>query len=387
MKPPLPLLALLALSPAVAAAPPRGPLERYQPKVYDVRFEVEINTQIPWAHDDPRNRSRLDERPLAWGGTIRVEDAPIVMPIVLEGAYHQVARDSVGGHLWLENHVDPGLADRFRIDSGLPFGTHLAVLPIARFVGKYFRWDVTYRMQSFSSRVDERGAASIAWPREWPKEVADGLRPQLYIESDDPIFKQTVERVAGGDLRLVPPYYAAKDLVRYCINELTVNGNGVRRGRAGVLHGMEVVGARRAAREQLGSEHDLVCVCVAVLRAAGIPARPVIGIEEDKHGRNTLVSWAEFYLPEAGWIPFDPEQMRGKGMHRPVQDPWPEFGTMDDLNERVPLAYGFMPQRSVQSPMNPAVWGWDPRPSGSPDAEQMVRITVSGRGAGVEDPR
>ncbi len=383
--PPATPAALAALAPA--ASPPIGPLERYDPKMYDVRFEVEVNTQIPWGQDDPRYRSPRDSRPFVWGGTIRVTDAPIVMPVVFEGAYHQVARDTVGGHLWLQLHPDPSVADRFRIDSGAPFDTHLAVLPIVNFVGKQFRWDLLYRMQSFSCRIDEEAAARVAWPREWTEAVKDGLRPQFFIESDDPIFAATVERVAGSELRMVPPYYAAKDLVRYCIKEMTVSGSGVRRGRAGVLHGMELVGAKQAALQRRGTEHDLVCVCVAVLRAAGIPARPVIGVEEDKRGRNTFVSWAEFYLPEAGWVPFDPEVMRGKGLHRHVREPWPEFGTLDDLNERVPLAYHFIPPRAVQSPMNAALWGWDPRPNGAPDAEQFIRVTVSGRGAGVEDPR
>ncbi len=339
---------LVLLSPP-SGRPPVGPLTRFEPRVYDVRFEVTINTDVPFGPDDPRNPiNKRAARDWRFGDVFEVADAPIVMPLIFRGAYSAIKNDSVRAELWLGQTLDRDLPGRLRIDDGLPHHGHLAVLPIVRFRGKTIRWSVSYRAQSFSSRIDDRRAAEIPWPREWPAEVGDGLKPQAYIESDDPIFKATVDRVSEGQLHLVPPYLAARDLVRYCINELQVTGDGVHRGRMRVLHGMELVGAARAARDGRGSPHDLVCVCVAVLRAAGIPARPVIGVEEDKRGRNTFVTWAEFYLPSAGWVPFDPDVMRGKGIrHRDVHQPWPEFGTMDDLNRRVPLAYHFLPPRAV----------------------------------------
>src|SRR5207344_977933 len=97
-----------------------------------------------------------------------------------------------------------------------------------------------------SSRMtDEKAAAAIAWPREWPEEVRDGLKPQMFIESDDPIFAAAVERVSQGQLRAVPPYLAAKDLVRYCIDELRQSGSGTNLGEHGELQGMAVVGAKK----------------------------------------------------------------------------------------------------------------------------------------------
>jgi hypothetical protein len=164
----------------------------------------------------------------------------------------------------------------------------------------------------------------------------------MYIESDDPIFKETVDRVSEGKLRLVPPYLAAKDLIRYAINNIQTSGDGVDHGGLGQLRGIEVFGAKRAATDGIGTPHDLVCVCVAMLRAAGIPARPVIGMQEsEKDGKNEFVSWAEFYLPECGWIPFDPFVMRGKGAHSAGV---PLHASRDGRNAAEPVALGLGPK-------------------------------------------
>ncbi len=260
------LATLTALTPP-SGRPPQGPLQRHDPKVYDFTFDVTLTTlwQI-----DARNQRSYD-----------LADAPIVMPVIFQGAYSAVNADSLNARLWLTGREDLTLNDRTRLDDGFPFHTRLAVLPIVRFTGSSLRWSLGYRVQVWSSKLtNEQAAASLAWPREWPDEVADGLGPQKFIESDDPIFKETVDRVSGGKLRLVPPYLAAKDLVRYCVNEIRVSGNGVSMGLAGALHGLEMVGARQTAIDGIGSPHDLVCVCVAMLRASGIPARPVIGVEK-----------------------------------------------------------------------------------------------------------
>ena len=184
------------------------------------------------------------------------------MPLIFRGTFSAIANDSVRGELWLGDTYDASLPERFRIEEGFPHHGHLAVIPIVRFQGKTIRWNVSYRMQSFASRIDDRAAATIPWPREWPAEVADGLRPQAYIESSDPIFKATVDRVSEGQLRLVPPYLAAKDLVRYCVEELRITGDGVRRGRMRIIHGLELKGASRTARD----------VCTDQVRG-GLPGR------------------------------------------------------------------------------------------------------------------
>jgi hypothetical protein len=357
--------------------PPMGPLKREDPKLYDLTFGVLIAPRLQQSADE-HGRHVTQE-------SYNLSNAPIAMPLVFQGTYSRVDPNSVNAQLWLDAKPQN---PQFEIKEGLPFSTALGVMTISRFTGKQVRWQVDYRMQSWSSRIDDGAAAQIAWPKEWPKEIEDGLKPQMFIESDDPIFKETVDRVSEGQLRLVPPYLAAKDLVRFAINNIQTNGDGVDLGGAGQIRGIELFGAKQAALDGRGTPHDLVCVCVAMLRAANIPARPVIGVQKSpKTGKNEFVTWAEFYLPECGWIPFDPYVMRGKGIRTmDVKRAWPEFGTMDDLNERIPLSYHFIPAATVESPQNPAVWGWDPRPSGTDTSEQAITIGIVSRGKGEEDP-
>ena len=370
----LSVVVLLAAAPP-SGRPPVGPLQRYDPKIYDVRFEVTLNTMITQGLANQR---------------YHLADTPIVMPVIFQGAYSTVLSDSLKPQLWLEGRTDARWADHWRVDDGYPYYTHLVVMPVEEFHGSWLRWRLAWRVQVFSSRLtSEQDAAAVPWPRQWPDEVLDGLQPQMFIESDDPFFKRVVEQASAGSLRLVPPYLAAKDLVRYCISHFRTSGDGVRRGNFGVLRGLQITGARRAAAAGRGGPHDLVCICVATLRAAGIPARPVIGIQKrplPKRGVE-FVSWAEFYLPEVGWVPFDPDQLRRRSLgNLDVRRPWPEFGTMKDLNDRVPLAYHFMPAASVETPQYPAVWGWDPRPWRDPSSEQQIRLSIISRGRGVEDP-
>ncbi len=373
--------ATLAAAPP-SGRPPQGPLERYKPRVYDLTFDVTLTTAFNFDAGLQAN--------------YELTDTPVVVPVILQGTYSAVQPDSIRPQLWLEGREDLTLPQRARLDDGYPFQTRLVVIPVPSFHGKTLRFAVTYRAQAWSSRMtSEQAAASVPWPRDWPEEVKDGLQPQMYIESNDPVFARAVEQASQGRLRMVPPYYAAKELVRYCINNFRMSGNGLIQANLGVVRGMEIAGAQVAAANGRGSPNDLVCLCVATLRAAGIPARPVIGVEkpddeDELRGRNTtprFKTWAEFFLPDVGWVPFDPVEMAGKGVRNlDVSRAWPEFGTMKDLNRRVPLGYHFLPPATVEAPYAPGVWGWDPRP-GDPGTEPIVRFTVLNRGKGRPDPR
>ena len=91
-------------------------------------------------------------------------------------------------------------------------------------------------------------------------------------------------------------------------------------------------------RESVGEGEcgDFAALFIALSRAKGIPARPVVGYWAIS-GINQTHVWAEFYLEGLGWIPVDPTF----GQTRPGIPGKPDyyFGSMD--NRRVILNKGF----------------------------------------------
>ncbi|MFZ9047125.1 MAG: transglutaminase-like domain-containing protein [Cyclobacteriaceae bacterium] len=70
-----------------------------------------------------------------------------------------------------------------------------------------------------------------------------------------------------------------------------------------------------------GSSRDLSCMQIQLLRYFGIAARFVSGyyFNESNFSIDEMHYWVEVYVPDAGWIEFDPSQgiMTG-GSHIPI---------------------------------------------------------------------
>lgn len=330
----------------VSGEPPRAPLDRVEPRLWEARVDLQLRGT---GHD---GRHGLPD--------FVIPDAVLWWPLVVEDTYTTLDPSSVSTQLWLDDRQ--AVAPMARKDS-LAFGVGAVGLPLKQVAAHNIRASVVWRQQCWSSRVDERAAAKIPWPAEWPAEVQEALRPQPAIESDQPEFRAFVDRVSGGKLRSVTPWIAAKELSRATVNAFRVvdAAGSWWIGRTDV--GLPLVGAYDPMCAGVGSAHDLSAACVAVLRAAGIPARVVLGIAEiqainDTRVRPQLVTWCEFYLPSAGWVPFDPVALRGASQgNLPLDRPWPSFGTWDDLNRRVPVAHSFVaPVANTMSLTVPNGW-------------------------------
>src|SRR5688572_2345285 len=125
----------LALAAPPSGRPPIGPLERYEPKIYDLGFAVTVMT-IPQPN-------------VLHKGKYQLEGAPIVMPVVFQGSYSKIESDSVKAQLWLESHAaNPHL----ELKDGFPHNSHLATMTAERFFGQSVRWQIDYRLQVWSSR-------------------------------------------------------------------------------------------------------------------------------------------------------------------------------------------------------------------------------------------
>ncbi len=81
-------------------------------------------------------------------------------------------------------------------------------------------------------------------------------------------------------------------------------------------------------RSQRGTAIDMAAAFVALCRAAGIPARTVIGIKLPKGVRQGTIAgrhgWAEVWLEGAGWVPVDPAEGKRNPSRRDYY-----FGSLD----------------------------------------------------------
>lgn len=363
--------------PTISGRPPELPLRRYEPRIWEAKLEANIYLA-----------------PLLRGETAPIQLRSVVawVPMIAQSTFSVVDPASVKAQLFVQGQPARNMNDRVAWVQQLPFGMAAIGIGVGDVSGQSLRWNVSWKVQVWNSRLDETAAAAITWPQEWPAEVRHALEPQPGIESDAPEFKRFVERTSEGKLRQVTPYIAAKELVRATVRSFrTVDMTGLRQEN-GFTRGLMLQGAYAAMQNAGGSVHDMTAACVAVLRAAGIPARVVVGMSDLPGGssgqtRTRLLTWAELYLPTAGWVPFDPAKLRGSGNALPAPDrPWPNFGNWDDLNQRVPLSYTWStPAPGASSLPYPAVWGW----SGSGYTvegitQDSIGLQIVNRGRGQE---
>jgi len=113
-------------------------------------------------------------------------------------------------------------------------------------------------------------------------------RSEKYLEADDPNIVKTAKEIMGNK---TSPYDIAQSFYNWVMAHMTYQKVG----------GLK--GAKFAFENGYGECGDYSALFVALCRASGIPARPVVGRclrPDDWH------VWVEFYLPGYGWIPVDP---------------------------------------------------------------------------------
>lgn len=338
------------LGPTISGRPPEGPLRRYEPRIWEAKFEANV-------YFAPRVRGETSP--------LQLRSVTAWFPMIAQNTWAQTDPSSVRAELFVQGQPARNMNQRVAWQHQLPHGTAAIGIGVGDVVGQSLRWNISWRVKVWNTALDEAAAAAIAWPQEWPPEVRDALLPQPGIESDSPDFAQFVQTVSQGKLRQVTPYVAAKELVRaVLLNFRSVDRTGLYQEN-GFTRGLIVQGAQSAMQARAGSIHDVSAACTATLRAAGIPARFVVGMTDQPTStsnttKTRLLSWVEFYLPNVGWIPFDPNSLLSRGNSLPaVNRPWPDFGNWDELNQRVPLAYTWScPAPNSSSLSYPAVWSW-----------------------------
>ncbi len=373
--------------PAKAPPPPATPAAAVPPPTEPVAGKVlALDQSRDWtmAADvrvvAARTQDVVDGHIIEQEVPFKFSSAAVVFPMLTASAAHRLEADSSGvprftGELKFNGVV---MDTKPTFQDGYAGGTKLARWEMRDVEGNDTQLHVEYQMTCWNTVFDEDLARTVPWPRgAWPAVAASALKPQMFIESNDPAIRALVARLLSDqDPKTQPPVVLAKHLAGEVLAMVQPSGNGLVFNRNSSFRGFVLRGAVAMAGEPKGSPHDVACLLTAVYRAAGLPARVVIGYDKEDlasgnaqdprrtvSGPWNLRSWVEFALVDpfdnkAFWIPVDINRLRQWSSRPPAFDStWKFFGTHDELNSVLPLAFGYHPPTTVTA-MSPAFWGW-----------------------------
>ena len=391
---------------AICAAAAIAPLAPAQPD-----FNVEDRTDPgPVLSNDPTNFNEfvvttdillLGPSDITGRTDIRLDRFSIVLQFLPTTSAHEALPDTLEGELRVDRRVrdtEPRILD------GYQGGTTLALWETGRTFTDRVRLRAEQEVIAFETNIDEARAAAYPWPAEdfeMLPEVRSFLEPQLFVESNEALFTDLVNEWTRGKPRSVPPYILAKVLAANVLERYQPEGvafETVTRGLGVVItnsfvNGLRVRGALPAALEGRGSPLDFANYLCAVYRAAGIPARVVIGIDTEATDRFRVpqyVSWVEFWIHDpvherSEWIPVDIVRQREFSTKAPpIDERWQFFGRGDQLDEYVPLAFHWHPPTVVVNAGPAALWGWLPEPM-VPAIDQVFTIVTRRRAITASD--
>lgn len=269
--------------------------------------------------------------------------------------------------------------------------------------GLFMSFFIEVSARCYETRVNEAVARSYGWQgAAWSPELALMLEPQLFVECGDARIVNLVNEWTRGKPRAARPYDLAKFLAAKAIDlvEITRNaygssletdrnaGSNLPAGTTNIVPivtGLQVSGAAAMAEDRKGSPVDLVCLYVALCRAAGLPTRMVIGFDINESKRwdaPILRAWAEVFLPtgssrpkddpkadpivtpeDGEWVPVDiASQKQFSSKAPPLNTEWRYFGHNEDFDYVPPIAHHLVPPADVTALGAPALWGWRPSP-------------------------
>ncbi len=237
---------------------------------------------------------------------------------------------------------------------------------------------------------DHKKAQHLPWPKSWDKvatgflsPVVDSVGAEVDADAADTIKTLLDFWVEKKDPKGIPQLDLVKFLTGKVIEHVQVRGPGAEFSKQSINRnslqsqtsstpfitgtawgGFVVRPANVVARDGKGTKHDLATLLTAVLRSAGVPARTVLCVNRtDQDILERMVSMVEFamYDPDRDitfWVPIDIDRLRLNGKRASqYKQWWNYFGTHDQLNDYVPIAYYFHPPASYRAYDLPALYG------------------------------
>jgi len=158
--------------------------------------------------------------------------------------------------------------------------------------------------------------------------TADGPLEELRVEVDGEVETQNADGVVRGTVERFPPSLFLRDTaltqadsaIRDFAQKIRDSSGGVALAELhGLLDGLfeDIAGdvatspapanAAEAFARRYGAPKDLAHIFIGAARTLGIPARFVRGyFRKPDAAADTSHAWAEAYVPDLGWVGFDP---------------------------------------------------------------------------------
>ncbi len=335
-------------------------------------WKMSIRLQV-YNFEDERIRPEIYQLPVKrmdfTGGTV-------FFPIVPATSFSQTFINHMTSSLSLNDRVVDEEAEIFvdRGDKPLPAGTFLAELTLSEHENVHqMTMRLTTTGRSWEVLFDEERAAQVGWPKELPPVLQGLFEPEMFIDRGPygpyslTEIKKRVLEWTEGDPKALPPAKTAKWLALKVAELYNPTGRGFG-GPVGESSNFQPVtafgafnvdGPAYALEIERGSKYNMSTLLVACYRAAGIPARLVIGydfsetIDESETVGDRLRCWVEFALYDETepdekkrltWVPVDVEKLRLAGAWtQPFDRPMEYFGQSDEWDTLIPLAFHFTP--------------------------------------------
>lgn len=367
------------------------------PNVWTTRVQITLTYYSDTQH--------VDEEPSFYIEKWSYDELSIIFPIIERTASSARTMDETRGELFLDSRSvdnEPTIIGPYqsqalyaRWDAGPGRGTQA------------LRLLQEQDLVCYETVYHEAEARTLAWPTTpWPIEADSTFQPQQFVSNvrisldmDTPVTRLALRWTEGQDPKSVPPAVLAKYLagrvqehVRTVLPPSTTDRDAdvqTRRAVSSALSGLFVQAADVTATSEEGTLHDMTVLLAAVYRAVGIPARIVIGYDENERSRfKRIRSWVEFALFDEGdpadtrddvlaWIPVDIGRLRERSNRAyPLDQPWKFFGTHDEMDDIVPLGLHFHPPTPVRA-YRPALYGWSLSPETPVRVNQYIVVDVS----------
>ena len=155
-----------------------------------------------------------------------------------------------------------------------------------------------YELNAFvkSSQFFPKVNKKVEFPFAVPDEIKQYTVPTKKTESDDLEIKETANKIAAGE---TDAYRLAFKLADWVHGQVTYD----------IAYWQDVYSAKEVLESKRGVCDEYSNLFIALARSVGLPARYVVGsVYTNLPDVNDFQyhAWAEVWLPDVGWIPFDP---------------------------------------------------------------------------------